>query len=166
MTLPKTNFEIAYRNFTKKRFPLPSEKQVADLENRLGVPLPPDYRRFLLENNGGVFLEPETKDCLFDRLTWMAGIGAPDSLYEFASKAWLATFDDNDPPQIVPGGYTMMGNLLLVVVDPDGDDYGMIFLKKAYSDESIFLANGIEDFFGLLREPLPDDLAANELNEY
>jgi hypothetical protein len=30
-----------------------TESQVADLESRIGLPLPDDYRRFLLENNGG-----------------------------------------------------------------------------------------------------------------
>lgn len=160
------NIDIAYRNFSKQRFPLPSAKQVADLEHRLGIPLPPDYRRFLLEYNGGLFSEPQivppTEDCPLDLLTWMAGIDAPNSLYEFGSKEWLATFDDNDPPQVVPSGYTIMGNLLLVVIDPHEDDWGRILLKKAFSDKWFFLADGIEDFFGLLREPPSDDTAENE----
>jgi len=91
------------------------------------------------------------EECPLDRLAFMSGIGATHSVAELASEADLALFDDNDPPQILPIGYTLMGNLIFLVTHPE--DRGCIALKKAFSDEVYPLAEGIEEFFGLLREP-------------
>ncbi len=151
-----STIEGVYREFCEKRFPLPREWQVAELERRIGVPLPADYRRFLLEFNGGFFREPQIvppeDGCPLDRLTFMNGIGATHPVAELGSKDDLALFDDNDPPQILPIGYTIMGNLLFLITC--SEDNGQIGLKKAFSDQSFFLADGIEEFFGLLRKPL------------
>jgi hypothetical protein len=68
-----------------------------------------------------------------------------------ASRDDLALFNENDPPQILPIGYTLMGNLIFLITHPE--DQGVIGLKKASSDQSYFLAAGIEAFFDLLREP-------------
>jgi hypothetical protein len=152
--------EFAYRAFCKEQFPLPSENELLALERRLDVTLPPDYRNFLLEYNGGIFAEPDivppTPECPCDRLTDMNGVGATCPHAELASKASLALFDDNVPPQILPIGYTLMGNLIFLVTDANGDDWGHIGLTKAGSDDSFFLAEGIEEFFSLLREPKDD----------
>jgi hypothetical protein len=150
-----TTIESAYEKFCQERFSLPTEEQVADLEERIGVSLPDDYREFLLAYNGGLFSEPDivppTEECPVDGLTFMRGIGATEPVAELARKRDLALFDDNDPPQVVPIGDTMMGNLILLITHPD--ERGCIVLKKAFSDQSFFLAEGIEEFFGLLREP-------------
>jgi hypothetical protein len=150
--------EYYYFKFCKERFPLPLEKQVADLERRIGISLPADYRQFLLKYNGGFFTEPEivpqVEECPLDRLTYMNGIGATHPDAELASKEDLALFDDNDPPQILPIGYTIMGNLIILITHKYNN--GSIILKKSFSDDMFFLANGIEEFFGLLREPLED----------
>lgn len=150
------SIEYAYNSFCEERFPLPTEKQVSDLEQRIGVTLPNDYREFLLEFNGGVFSEPDilppSDDCPSDCLTFMHGIGSTlEDVAELASNLDLALFDDNDPVQILPIGSTMMGNLILLGTHPD--DRGCIYLKKAFSDSSFLLAEGIEEFFELLREP-------------
>jgi len=149
---------LAYRKFCEERFPLPSEEEVAALEERIGIDLPPDYREFLLEYNGGFFTEPDivppSDDCPLDRLTVLHGIRATHSSAELASISWLTLFDDNDPPQILPIGYTLMGNLLFLVTHWERN--GAIALKKAGSDDSFPLADGIEEFFGLLREPPAD----------
>src|SRR5262249_30399636 len=150
------SIEVAYRAFCEERFPLPSEEQVADLEQRLGVLLPLDYRQYLLEYNGGFFTEPDivspVKDCPLDRLRHMYRIGATHPTAELASEADLALFDDNDPLEVLPIGYTLMGNLILLITHPE--DRGCIVMKKAFSDESFYLAGGIEEFFTLLREPI------------
>lgn len=147
--------EAAYAAFSEERFPLPTEEQVAALERRIGVTFPADYRKYVLEFNGGYFTEPDiippSNGCPVDGLTEMHGIGASHPAAELASKADLAIFDDNDPPQIVPVGYTMTGSLILLVTHPEGR--GCIIYKKAFSDESFLLATGIEEFFGLLRVP-------------
>lgn len=152
--------EAAYDQFCEERFPAPTEKQVADLEQRIGISLPEDYREFVLAFNGGFFAEPwivpPSEECpLEDSLRAMNGIGATHPTAELASEGDLALFDDNDPPQILPIGDTVMGNLILLITHPE--DRGCIVLKKAFSDESFFLAEGIEEFFGLLRQPPDED---------
>jgi hypothetical protein len=135
--------------------PAPSEKQVADLEQRIGIRLPDDYRQYLLDYNGGYFTEPDIippiKECPLDCLNSMNGIGAPHPSAELASRGDLSLFDDNNPPQILPIGYTLMGNLIFLVTRPE--DRGCIWLKKAFFGESFFLAAGIEEFFELLHQP-------------
>lgn len=149
------NIEMAYSKFCEERFSLPTEKQVADLEQGLGIQLPPDYRQFLLQYNGGVFrtpsIIPPSKDCPEDGLKFLKGLAATYPCAELASEPDLTLFDDNDPPQILPIGNTLMGNLIFLITHPE--DRGIIGLKKAFSDQSFFLASGIEEFFGLLREP-------------
>jgi hypothetical protein len=60
-------------------------------------------------------------------------------------------FDDNDPPKILPIGGTPMGGLIILDTAP-GEGRGDIWLKQAFGD-FYYLADGIEEFFGLLREP-------------
>jgi hypothetical protein len=84
-------------------------------------------------------------------LTSMNGIGATHPSAELASPADLALFSDNDPLQVLPIGYTIMGNLIFLLTQLD--DRGCIGLKKAGSEKSYYLAEGIEGFFNLLREP-------------
>ncbi len=122
------NVAEAYRKFCLVHFPLPSETQVRNLERKLGVNLPADYRRFLLEFNGGFFSEPRitptSADCPLDRLTVMAGINPKEPSADLGAPGVFnpATFDDNDPPVLLPIGYTMMGNLIFMVVEAGADD--------------------------------------------
>jgi hypothetical protein len=150
------NIEHAYIRFIKARFPATNEQEVSDLEKRIGVNFPEDYREYLLQFNGGYFNEPiitpVVEGCPQDRLTFMYGIRATRKSAELGQKADLAIFDDNDPPQIVPIGYTLMGGLILLVTYPDPEEFGCVVLKKAWGD-SFGLATSIDEFFGLLREP-------------
>ena len=149
-----TTIEEAYKKFSTRRFPLPSEAQLCELEARIGVTFPDDYRRFVLEFNGGYFSEPEIvpvdPECPPSMLTGMHGIGASHWESELGHAPTLALFDDNDPPQIVPIGHTPMGSLIVLGTASEGR--GVIFLKQAYGD-FYYLADGIEEFFELLREP-------------
>ncbi|MBI2826026.1 MAG: SMI1/KNR4 family protein [Planctomycetia bacterium] len=124
------------------------------LEQRVGVIFPDDYRRFVLEFNGGYFSEPEitpvSEGCPDDGLTCLYGIGASHQEAELGRPATLAIFDDNDPPKIVPIGNTGMGGLVILITEFEGR--GEIFLKKAFGD-FYYLADGIEEFFDLLRDP-------------
>jgi hypothetical protein len=151
-----TSIEQAYRRFARERFPLPSEEQIAALERRLGVKLPADYREFILNYNGGYFTDPEViprdPSCATVCLAGMRGIGATVPAGELAHPSDLVVFDDNDPPQVLPIGSTPMGDLILLVTRMD-ETRGNILLKLAYGD-FYFLADGIEEFFGLLRDSL------------
>jgi hypothetical protein len=148
--------DAAYRKFCRTRFPLPTERQVADLEQRISVSFPEDYRDFVLEYNGGFFNEPliipPDEDCPLVALRHMNGIGASHPVAELGSEADLAIFDDNDPPEILPVGYTTMGYLVLLIIHPE--NRGWILLRTF--DQSFFLGKGIEEFFGLLEERGPD----------
>ncbi len=150
--------EFAYRRFCTERFPLPAESDIQRVESRIGVPLPHDYRWFLTKFNGGIFSEPRilplTEDCPVDRLTFLHGIGAgyPDA--ELASDHDLALFDDNDPAQVLPVGYTITGGLILLTTHVE--ERGSILLKVAFGG-SFYLCGGIRDFFVLLSEPPPDE---------
>lgn len=148
----------AYEAFSRKRFPLPTESQVAGLEKRMRSRFPEDYRNFLLSFNGGYFNEPDIvppdKECPEDRLTELYGINASEPSAELATPSSLSTFTDNDPPQIIPIGYTLMGNMLILINREE--DRGYILLKKAWSQDYFTLASSIEEFFGLLRTPTDD----------
>jgi hypothetical protein len=144
----------AYRRFATQRFPLPSEEQIAALERRLGVELPADYRKFISQFNGGIFDEPEIEtdhqDCHGDALTFLHGINSGDEETELGASSFMALFEENHPPILIPIGYTALGGILVLVVEEEGR--GAIALKKAFGG-FYHLADGIEEFFGLLREP-------------
>lgn len=148
-----STIEYAYRRFSRRRFPQPSLSQVEALERRIGITLPDDYRRFLLEFNGGYFnepdIEPVVEGCPRDALTFLNGIGASHPEAELATPGDLVTFDDNDPPKIIPIGGTPLGSLIILDTAP-GDGNGEIYFKQAFGD-FYWLAEGIEEFFTLLR---------------
>jgi hypothetical protein len=150
----RKSIDTAYRKFSVERFPLPTEARVAELEQRIAIRLPDDFREFVLTYNGGCFSEPHiippSKECPLDRLTFMHGIGATHPTAELGRARDLALWDDNDPPQIVPIGYTIMGNFILVITH--AENQGWVLLRT--SDESFFLAESIAEFMGLLHEPL------------
>jgi hypothetical protein len=145
----------AYERFCSKRFPLPTEDEVAALERSIDLQFPPDFREYLLEYNGGVFNEPDftgpTKGCPSDCLTVMYGMHATFPAAELGTKSSLSIFDDNTPPQVVPIGYTLMGNL--IILSTDEEFYGAVVLKRAYSSDYYLLGNNIMEFFELLTEP-------------
>jgi hypothetical protein len=152
-----TTIEFAYRQFSRTRFPLPTDAQVRELERRIQVEFPDDYRNFLLEYNGGYFMEPEItptlEGCPQDALTFIHGMGASHEVAELAHHSDLYLFDDNDPPKIIPIGCTSLGSLIILDVAPV-EERGAIYFKQAFGDV-YYLAQGIEEFFGLLREPTP-----------
>jgi hypothetical protein len=150
-----TTIESAYNRFSTERFPLPSKAQLEALEHRVGVTFPEDYRRFVMEFNGGYFNEPEIdpvgEGCPQETLAYLSGIGASHREAELGRPSRTALFDDNDPPKIVPIGDTGMGGLIILDTAP-GEGRGAIFLKQAFGN-FYYLVDGIEEFFGLLREP-------------
>jgi hypothetical protein len=150
-----TTIEYAYNRFSTKRFPRPNEAQLDALEKRIKVTFPDDYRQFLLQFNGGYFDDPDImpvgEGCPKDSLTFMCGIGASHDEAELGRPSDLYLFDDNDPPKIVPIGCTPLGSLIILDTAP-GEGRGAIHLKQAFGD-FYNLADGIQEFFGLLCEP-------------
>ena len=149
------NIDSAYARFSVERPPLPTEQQVAELEQRIGIRLPDAYRQFVLKYNGGYFNSPEItpvgEGCPFDALRILYSIGASHWEGELGRPEGIAIFDDNDPPKIIPIGFTEMGGLIILDTD-SGDGNGEIYLKQAWGD-FYWLAEDLEAFFGLLRQP-------------
>jgi hypothetical protein len=148
--------QSAYDRYCQERFSSTSEARVSALEQKIGVVLPDDYRRFVLEFNGGYFNEPEITapgdNCPRDVLTFLCGLGASHEEAELGS--YLPLFADNDPPKVVPIGGTALGALIVIDTAP-GDGQGAIYLKPAFDDYH-YLAPAIEAFFRLLRKPTSD----------
>lgn len=151
--------EYAYRRFARERFPLPSEAQVAALEEKLGITFPEDYRDFLLRFNGGAFddptIEPTQEGCPQDMLNTLWGIGASIDSAELGEPGDIELFDDNVPPKVLPIGDTPMGSLILLDTAP-GEENGMIYFDESFG-ESYYLADGIGEFFELLKETPPSE---------
>ena len=90
--------------------------------------------------------------CPQDALKYLCGIGASLDNAELGESSTLMLFDDNVPPKIVPIGGTPMGGLIILDTAP-GEGRGEIYYKQAFGD-FYWIAEGIEDFFALLREPM------------
>ena len=149
-----TTIQSAYDRFCKERFPVPSDAQLSALEQRIGVVLPADYRRFILQFNGGYFADPLItpvgQGCPTECLDSLFGIGASHPTAELGRERDIGLFDDNDPPIIVPIGSTAVGGLIILDTAP-GEEQGSICLKQAFGD-FFYLTDSIEGFFGLLRD--------------
>jgi hypothetical protein len=139
-----------YEMFCVERFPLPNEHMVQELESRINVIFPDSYRNYILRYNGGYFREPRIlpgdNACPLDRLTFMYGIGSSHKTSELGRISSLSLWDNNDPPVIVPIGYTLMGNYIIIMTHLE--DNGEIMLNT--KEKSYFLANTIEEYFELL----------------
>jgi SMI1-KNR4 cell-wall len=106
-----TIIDDAYQRFCRERFGLPSQKQLAKLDRRIGVQFPVEYRNFLLTYNGGCFNEPDivppNRECPEDCLTFMHGIGASHITSELGRREEIADLTDQDRPEFIPIGSTI-----------------------------------------------------------
>jgi SMI1 / KNR4 family (SUKH-1) len=147
-----------YDTLPVHRFPLPTEEQVRELERRLKIPLPGHYRQFILEFNGGCFQEPWPlitpvhDDAPLEHLSDLWGIGADYPHAELGHDT--CNFDDNDPPIVLPIGYTVR-NCLLYLGTEDAPDYGSVCVKLAFCWTVFVIADTMDEFFGLLRSEQP-----------
>lgn len=110
--------EQAYSKWCQQRFPLPTERDISDLEQRITVRFPDHYRMYLLEWNGGIFSEPDivapAANYADDRLLWLNGIHASADYAELGSAFDLALFEDNSPPIVLPIGRTTANDLIMM----------------------------------------------------
>ncbi len=131
---------------------------MAELERRLKIRLPQEYRSFLLEFNGGYFedadIVPVEEGCPQDGLDYLCGIASGDGqmLSELGNAIDVDLFDNNDPMVSLPIGGTGMGGLIVLSLWPE--EAGTILYKKPLGDFYL-LADGIEEFFELLTDPGP-----------
>jgi len=149
-----SSIQFAYARWATERLPLPNGKQVAELESRLGVAFPGDYRQYLLEFNGGTFDDPEilSPEEHFPRrgLSVMYGVASPFPGTELGEPWEINLFDNNDPLIALPIGGTSLGDLVILCMEVE--DLGAVYFKQA-SGDWFRIAEGIVDFFATLREP-------------
>ena len=147
-----SGIEYAYRRFATVRFPLPTEEQVADVERRVVMELPPCYRQFLLDFNGGRFDMPEIltydEEVKRDGLECLFGINADHPTAEITAPYLLTLFED-DPPIAMPIGSTGCAGLVVLVIEEENQ--GAIYLKKPFGG-FCWVADSIEEFFDCLHE--------------
>lgn len=149
-------FNGRHSKVLKTRFPPARASAVDERLLELSVEIPRDFRCFLLKLNGGVFNGPRLNisgdSSPVDSLDYLAGISTGSEYHEIGRGALNPyLLDENDPIQLLPIGYTVMGNMIFMVVEPGGDDFGAIGLKVMFSNRSFFIASGIVEFVnGLL----------------
>ena len=150
-----------YEQHCKTRFPLPAESEIVLLEERLNMRFPSHYRDYLLSYNGGffsnaviVFPEPITVMWRDGKVTHaqnimeqMWGLHSTHHCAELGKRSDITLFDDNDPIQLLPIGYTTMGSLLLL--DMLSGHEGEILIKFP-SEGAYPIADNIDEFFDLI----------------
>jgi hypothetical protein len=138
-----------YERYCKERNPKVDDADLQALESQLNTELPPEFRKFIGKYNGGWFSDPVIvlNDVRLkqDRLTTLYGINDPVEACILGRPESIALFDDNDPLQVLPIGYTIMGNLLYMLIG--GDEDGNIGMKLAGCDEYIPIGEDINALF-------------------
>lgn len=143
------------------RGPLVGEAEVAAFEQRLGLTLPADYRRFLLEVNGGLLADANTRlshYLITDLLSLNDDIDARSLEARAARAHWVLPH-----PDLLMIGNTEGGMMLLAVagshrgevwnldtVDPRPDGSNPRVLWHDQRDMTK-LANSFEEFVRMLR---------------
>ena len=140
-----------------------SAQKVAAVERRLGVRLPPDYKRFLRTTNGGIpdpncFTVPDREDALLDILYGLRN-DRTDSDLEFEQEQ--AALWDPLPVGFVAIGHDPGGNGLLLATL--GKDAGRVFSwdrvgfwVKDDGSNTFPVAASFTEFIESLRELPPD----------
>lgn len=148
-------------------FPLPTAEQVQALQNRWDISFPENYRAYLVRYNGGFFDGPIIRLPEPITVQWRDGLVthhelALDTLYglcathrsaELGSESSVNTFDDNDPVQLLPIGYTASGCMLLMDFYPGLE--GNILVKFP-SEKAYKIAEDFDQFLSLLVIPRDD----------
>jgi len=121
--------------FSLKNTAQASPEEIAELERRIGMSLPDDYKAFLAENNGGkctsggVFRDAVTREKI-SRINVMLGL-REDPNYDIEKK--LSIMESRVPPQLLPIAYDSGGNYLLLDT-ADGRRGTIYFLSLESAD--------------------------------
>ncbi len=160
--------EDVYQKYCTKRFPLPTEFQLRELEEQLGLTFPDYYREFLLKYNGGIFDAPifgtekreYEKSPPLEGFRYLYGVNGPKhAILGKESEILLFNFRVDEPILILPIGYTFSNSTICLLHTYNNKGFGEIVLRRDFGSpllpgEWFHLASDMEEFFGLLREPL------------
>ena len=133
------------------------ESTIRQFEQRLGFPLPSDYRTFLLENNGGSFrnqtfyVDDLAQDVLMDVL-----YGVTNAEEDLTLATWLVEHGDELQEKALIIGADQGGGIILYITA--GEDQGIYYWDHAHffpqssqeEGNTYFLADSFTDFCQLL----------------
>lgn len=136
--------------------PSAGAEALAEVEERLGVELPIDYRAFLDEHNGGYLNPNHGDDGVTVRQLYSAGPTRVDMLKDLETVVgWYsdAAEEEGPPGGLLPVGADDFGNHVCVKVR--GDDLGGIYFWDhevvGDADSVRRLAGGFREFFDALQ---------------
>lgn len=148
--------ETAYTRFCRDRFPVPEGRsdQIDDLEKVAGRKLPYEFSMYLRCFDGGYFSSPAIyspdEERIVDGLDVLFGLGNSSGGDDLASESNIGRFDDNCPTDLLPIGFTICTNLLLLLLREE--NFGQVWLKPKYSWDLVFCGETINDFFSNLQD--------------
>ena len=142
------------------RFGSLSQQDILDIENRLNMQLPDDYKNFLMDTNGGTFEQASTKPVLIKALNEEIHL---DVLFGIVDEKnlnllyWNEKYSDEILENTILIGFDLMQGFIVLI--NDGQNNGVYYWDDSYhfeasNDESnmYFLAKDFEDFFNRVRE--------------
>ena len=131
------------------RGPVIAESQVSDVERRIAVQLPLEYRQFLISQNGGRPARP----CFLDTgVKLFYSIDVPEAWRDLEDKFSLFSRDETFPKGVIPIATDYFGNQ--VVLSIDGTDSGSIeFWEHDIEDAPlVIVAPSFNSFVESLRD--------------
>jgi len=134
------------------------ESTIRQFEQRLGFPLPVDYRTFLLENNGGsirnqtFFVDDLAQDVLMDVF-----YGVTNEEEDLTLNSWLIEHGDELQEKALIIGADQGGGIILYITA--GEEQGIYYWDHAHffpqssqeEGNTYFLADSFAEFCQLLK---------------
>ena len=145
-----------------KRFEIGNEKSISEVESKLDISLPNDYKEFLHQNNGakvddGYFFVKDLNEYIM--MDTFFGISISKKALDIIEVN--NEFDGEIPFKSILIGDEPGGGLILLV--NDGEDNGIYYYDHSYSFEqssdeknSYIIANTFQDFVDMLSTSPPN----------
>lgn len=138
-----------------------NEQDINNLEKKIGILLPEDYKNFLLTYNGGIFNQEENSQILIKELKEiiyldvMYGIDTGERCADI--DFWMEEFNaDLLPEALVIGDDLRLGLIVLIC---NGENSGVYYWDDSYNFEAsndennmYFLANSFSEFCQLVKK--------------
>ena len=145
-----------------KRFEIGNEKSISEVESKLDISLPNDYKEFLHQNNGAkvddgyFFVKDLNEHIMMDTFFGISISKKALDIIEVNNE-----FDGEIPSKSILIGDEPGGGLILLV--NDGEDNGIYYYDHSYSFEqssdeknSYIIANTFQDFVDMLSTSPPN----------
>ncbi|HYO72094.1 MAG TPA: SMI1/KNR4 family protein [Archangium sp.] len=140
-----------------------STRQIEEVESRLAIELPQDYRAFLLSHNGGRPIPDAFQMCgRWEMVDRFLGIheGEHDNLLDY-----VRAYEGRLPPELLPIAHDAFGNLICLAVR--GSQHGGVYFwdheweagrgEPPSYDNVTCIAESFEAFLASMRA-LPDEV--------